>query len=78
VPFLVLVIALWRLASRKSLPHLPSVPRRRFLLSCRKVTGGSGLEILECRRSFGEDFIGQIHVADSSRHSNGPNQRAEY
>ena len=40
--------------------------------------GGFGLEILECRRSLGEDVVGQIDVADSSRHCNGPDQRAEY
>jgi hypothetical protein len=39
---------------------------------------GSGLEILECRRSLGEDVIGQTDFADSSRHCNGPDQRAEY
>jgi hypothetical protein len=36
------------------------------------------LEILECRRSLGEDVIGQTDFADSSRHCNGPDQRAEY
>jgi flavin-dependent dehydrogenase len=39
---------------------------------------GSGLEILECRRSLGEDVVGQTDFADSSRHCNGPDQRAEY
>jgi hypothetical protein len=36
------------------------------------------LEILECRRSLGEDVIGQTGFADSSRHCNGPDQCAEY
>lgn len=36
------------------------------------------LQIFECRRSLGEDVIGQTHVADSSRHGNGPHKRAEY
>lgn len=36
------------------------------------------LEILECRRSLGEDVIGQTDFADSSRHCNGPDQCAEY
>ena len=39
---------------------------------------GSGLEILECRRSLGENVIGQTDFADCSRHCNGPDQRAEY
>jgi hypothetical protein len=54
------------------------------ILSSTRITvliwpkSGSGLEILECRRSLGEDVIGQIDFADSSRHCNGPDQRAEY
>jgi hypothetical protein len=36
------------------------------------------LEILECRRSLGEDVVGQFDVADSSRDRDGPDQRAEH
>ena len=36
------------------------------------------LEVLECRRSLGENVIGEVDVADSSRHGNGANQRAEH
>jgi hypothetical protein len=49
------------------------------LLSAATVAGECfRLEILECRRSLGEDVIGQTDFADSSRHCNGPDQRAEY
>ena len=65
-------------ATAKVLSLLPQVKATFKLRPCPLAEECFRLEILECRRSLGEDVIGQTGFADSSRHCNGPDQRAEY
>jgi hypothetical protein len=53
------------------------------LTAPRVRTGSEGdrcgrLEVLECRRSLGEDVVGEVDVADSSGHGESADQRAEH